>query len=345
MLRSVDAASTMSDPADLINLAIEVLGKASIDLPAFSTRDRLAGHLRTKVRTMVYARNASRLGEEEVAVLDSLLVVPPGAVITGFNRLKHAPGPARPDTIKLWTERLGWLTAMLDPDPLLDGIIHTKRRQFAAQARSMEVSDLLDISRPGKRHTHSLSGPAGPRTVPRRIDRDAVAPGSQNPERRQREADHGVGASAGECRQSETDMEVGRRIRAVLAERGGLDLLSEQCETVSAFHHNNDLPLLWPIHAKVRALLFRLLDLMDIKSTTRDLSLLEALSVVMDYRNARRDELAYDIVRLAALAKFCGQAPQNGRHAPSACPRSLCVHSSSRCVASGRSICRRSGNL
>ena len=42
-------------------------------------------------------------------------------------------------------------------------------------------------------------------------------------------------------------MEVGRRIRAVLAERGGLDLLSEQCETVSAFHHNNDLPLLWPI--------------------------------------------------------------------------------------------------
>ncbi|MGO7564735.1 DUF4158 domain-containing protein [Rhizobium johnstonii] len=39
-----EAAATMSDPADLINLAIEVLGKASIDLPAFSTLDRLANH-------------------------------------------------------------------------------------------------------------------------------------------------------------------------------------------------------------------------------------------------------------------------------------------------------------
>lgn len=43
----------MSDPADLINLSIEVLGKASIELPAFSTLDRLANHLRTKVHTTI----------------------------------------------------------------------------------------------------------------------------------------------------------------------------------------------------------------------------------------------------------------------------------------------------
>ena len=36
----LEAAATMSDPADLINRAIEALGKASIDLPAFSTLDR-----------------------------------------------------------------------------------------------------------------------------------------------------------------------------------------------------------------------------------------------------------------------------------------------------------------
>jgi hypothetical protein len=148
-----EAAATMSDPADLINLAIEVLGKASIDLPAFSTLDRLANHLRTKVHTTIYARIAERLVEEDAAFLDGLLVVAPGAVTTSFNRLKHAPGPARPETIKLWTERLGWLTDMLDPDPLLQEIAHTKRRQFAAEARGLEVSDLLDISRPGKRHT------------------------------------------------------------------------------------------------------------------------------------------------------------------------------------------------
>jgi hypothetical protein len=36
----LDAAETMSDPADLINRAIEALGSAAIDLPGFSTLDR-----------------------------------------------------------------------------------------------------------------------------------------------------------------------------------------------------------------------------------------------------------------------------------------------------------------
>ena len=40
----LEAAATMSDPADLINRAIEALGKAAIDLPAFSTLERLANH-------------------------------------------------------------------------------------------------------------------------------------------------------------------------------------------------------------------------------------------------------------------------------------------------------------
>lgn len=91
-----EAASTMSDPADLINLAIEVLGKASIDLQAFSTLDRLANHLRMKVHTTIYTRTAERLGDGDVALLDGLLVVAPGAVTTSFNRLKHAPWPRPP---------------------------------------------------------------------------------------------------------------------------------------------------------------------------------------------------------------------------------------------------------
>jgi hypothetical protein len=91
-----EAASTMSDPADLINLAIEVLGKASIDLPAFSTLDRLANHLRTKVHTTIYTRTAERLGDEDVALLDGLLVVEPGAVTTQLQSPQACPGPGPP---------------------------------------------------------------------------------------------------------------------------------------------------------------------------------------------------------------------------------------------------------
>ena len=44
----LEAAETMSDPADLINRAIEALQAAAIDLPAFSTLDRLVNRLRAE---------------------------------------------------------------------------------------------------------------------------------------------------------------------------------------------------------------------------------------------------------------------------------------------------------
>ncbi|WP_258597932.1 DUF4158 domain-containing protein [Mesorhizobium sp. AR07] len=93
------AAETMSDPADLINRGIEALGKASIDLPAFSTLDRLVNHLRIQVHTRMYDQVAVRLTADVVAALDGLLTVPPGAATTPFNRLKLTPGPARPETM------------------------------------------------------------------------------------------------------------------------------------------------------------------------------------------------------------------------------------------------------
>ena len=86
---------------------------------------------------------------------------------TGFNRLKQTPGPARPETIRLWTDRLDWLTAFSIPDPILEGIAHTKLRQFAAEAAALEVSDLLDMTRTGKRHTLLLASSARPDALPR----------------------------------------------------------------------------------------------------------------------------------------------------------------------------------
>jgi len=80
--------------------------------------------------------------------------------------------------------------------------------------------------------------------------------------------------------EQDTDAAFGRQVRTLLSEQGGVAALAEQCETVSAWHRGNDLPLLWPIHAKHRVLLFRLLDLMNIQTATQDRSLLDALEIV-----------------------------------------------------------------
>lgn len=56
----LEAAETMSDPADLINRAIEALLAAATDLPAFSTIDRLVNPLRTEVHGRIYDRVAQQ---------------------------------------------------------------------------------------------------------------------------------------------------------------------------------------------------------------------------------------------------------------------------------------------
>jgi Domain of unknown function (DUF4158) len=48
------AAYTMSDPADLINVAIEHLIEQRFELPAFSTLDRLVGRIRHHVHQHLY---------------------------------------------------------------------------------------------------------------------------------------------------------------------------------------------------------------------------------------------------------------------------------------------------
>ena len=279
----LEAAETMSDPADLINRAVEVLSAAATDLPAFSTLDRLVSRLRAEVHGRMYNRVAACVAAQQAAALDALLVKPPGSAVTGFNRLKQAPGPATPKTVRLWTDRLEWLDGLIDPDPLLDGVAYTKLRQFAAAAS--EVSDLLDIAQPGKRHTLLLALLRQARMrcrdelvemMLRRIRRTQALAKEQLEElhEQHRATEENLIGIFGEVLETEqaqdTDAMFGRQVRDLLSKQGGVALLAQQCETVSAWHRGNDLPLLWPIHAKHRVPLFRLLDLMDVRSATQD---------------------------------------------------------------------------
>jgi hypothetical protein len=272
----LEAAETMSDPADLINRSIEALQAASIDLPAFSTLDRLVNRLRAEVHAGIYNRVLVRVTTEHLAILDALLVRPANSSTTGFNRLKQTPGPATPTTIRLWIERLDWLARLIDPDPLLEGIAHTKLRQFAAEAAALEVDDLLGMTQPGKRNTLLLALLRHARMhcrdeliemMLRRIRRTQAAAKEQldalhDQHRAIEENLIGIFGQVLETEQAQdADAIFGRHVRKLLAEQGGVSTLAEQYKTVSAWHHGHELPLLWPIHARHRALLFRLLDL------------------------------------------------------------------------------------
>nr|WP_245232316.1 Tn3 family transposase [Thiorhodococcus minor] len=92
-----------------------------------------------------------------------------------------------------------------------------------------------------------------------------------------------------------SDHDLGRRVRQVLDAEGGVDLLGAQVESVSAYHHDNHLPLLWPFHADHRSALFRVLELIGLASATQDSALIEAWRYVLHHRRARQATLPRDI--------------------------------------------------
>ena len=303
---TLETAETMSDPADLINRAVETLQAAAIDLPAFSTLDRLVNRLRSRVHARIYRRIAALITTEQAVALDALLAKPANSITTGFNRLKQAPGPASPTTIRLWIERLDWLVNLLEPEALLQGVAHTKLRQFAAEAAALDVGDLRDIVQRGKRYALLLALLRQARMrchdelvqmMLRRVRKTQSAAKEQlialhDKHRGIEETLIGIlGQVLQTAQTQETDDSFGRQVRQLLSEHGGVDALAEQCQTVSAWHSDNDLPLLWPIHARHRSLLFRLIDLLDIQPATQDRSLFDAIAVVNSHRNTRRDEI------------------------------------------------------
>lgn len=296
------AALTMSDPADLINLAIETLIKAHVELPAFSALDRVVGHVRQEVHAKLYQSITADLTSTLATTLDALLDVPLGESISPFARFKESPGPATLHHIRQWSDRLAELDDIIDPKPLLKGVAHTKIRQFAAEASRMQIGDLRDLTQPGKRHTLLLcflfQAQAGTRDelvemFLRRMRKTRHAAKEklralQEKHQSMEESLIGVlGQVLNQARDECSDHDLGNRVRQVLDAEGGVDLLGTQVDSVSAYHQGNDLPLLWQFHVNHRSVLFRVLELIGLSSTTQDSALIDAWRYVLHHRRAR----------------------------------------------------------
>jgi TnpA family transposase len=304
------AALTMSDPADLINVAIETLMRANVELPAYSTLDRLVAHVRHQVHESLYRSITAGLSEAQGKRLDALLEVPPGEHVSGIARLKESPGPATLKHIRQWTDRLAELDAILDPKPPLAGVAHTKIRQFAAEAARLQVGDLRDLSQPGKRHTLILCLLFQAQSTTRdelvemflrrmRQTRHAAQEQLRLLQERHRAMEEAlIGVLGQVLHQAKGDCSddlLGRQIRRILEHQGGVDILDARVEAVAAYHQNNYLPLLWRTHATHRSLLFRVLELLGIESATRDHALVDAWRYLLRHRTNRRTAWPDDI--------------------------------------------------
>jgi hypothetical protein len=297
-------APAMDDPADLINVAIEELIRQRFELPAFSTLDRLVNHLRTQYNEMLFTSVMMHLSQEDKQILDSLTKLSPQSSQSIFVILKEKPGAANLTELQNMEARLQWLKSLIDIRPIND-LPQIKIRHFAAEARGLETHALREISA-SKRYTLLLCLIYHAQVQARDhlveiflkrmtyLHKRAQETLSKIREQQRTLSERVIDLFAQIVQQTENtpeDTVLGREVRLLLQTECGLENLRQDCEALLAYRDNNHLPLIYRFYSSYRRTLFRLIRTLDIRSTTVDTALLNALYFVEINEDNRADLL------------------------------------------------------
>lgn len=303
------AAETMDNPADLINVALEMLIKERYELPAFSTLDRLVRRVRTVVNQRYFGDILNRLSPEETSRLDTLLITEGRSSRSPYQRLKQLPKSPTLTHLQEWITQFEWLESHGKIDHLLAGLPPLKLKHFAAEARALDAAEMKDFA-PSKRYTLLLC--LIHRTRVQCRDQLALMLIKRINKIQQRGKDELealrlqyrektaslVSLLAEVVTTSETstsDEQAGQSIRKLLAERGPTGQLLEECEKVVAYSSDNYQALLWRYYRNDRSALFRLVRNLRLNSTSQDQSVINAINYLLEQENRRGDWLPDEV--------------------------------------------------
>jgi hypothetical protein len=147
------ATATKDNPADLINVALEELVRARLELPGYSTLDEMTAEIRAEVNAVVFASIAARMSGPDASGLDAMLVVDPVRRRSDFDRVKTVAGAATVGKLKEHVEHLRWLDAVGPTEVWLADVPPAKVSHFAGKAR---VTDAADLARYGMARRQAL---------------------------------------------------------------------------------------------------------------------------------------------------------------------------------------------
>jgi len=196
-----EAALVRNHPPDLINVALERIIEASLELPGYSTLDDMATTIRAEVNEAIFAGIVARMGPEGRLRAQGLLATAASDGRSMFNRLKKPAKRATWSRFRAQAEYLDEVDEIGDTAYWLEGVAPSKVTDFAGEAAAQDV-DTLSRYGDAKRLAWWRAWPTrrgcGPVTTwPR-----CCASGSPPSSRRRRPSPRRSGSGSGRCRRS-----------------------------------------------------------------------------------------------------------------------------------------------
>ncbi|CAN7775976.1 Tn3 family transposase [Cupriavidus necator] len=297
---ALKAAETMHELADIINVVIEELIRHRVELPGFSTLLRTARSAPAQVNDHYFRALRAPLSDEIVQEFDVLLEVPEGQHSSAWQDLKREPKKPTNNEVRSYLQRIHWLKWWVQRLPAIDHVPVAKYRQYMLEARALDAADLKNLQAT-KRYAlmvilfHAQLRKSLDDAVDifirrlRGLHTNAEEQLKQYYVDHQKRVDMLVGqlrAMVEAFREGETDRERVANITAAM--RAEPDQLLAECEQHMAYAGNNYLPFLLGPYQTLRPLLLNCLTLLNVASTTRDQSLVDAIDFVLTHRQSHK---------------------------------------------------------
>ena len=304
---SYQAAQTLNTPADIINVVIEALRIHHFELPAFSTLCRLVRHVRSSVNSALFQGIFLLLTEEnKMPTLEGLLKVSEGKLHSPYQALKHPPKSPRINDFKELIRHHTWLLTLGDMEPFLKDVSKPKRLQLAEEAKSLDISNLMDLSE-ARRYTliACLIDYTQKKTkdnlaevfcktmniIHKRARTELTTLREKNVDKTQ-ELAYFVRSILGTFKDNGKDPQTFfKDVSTTINRKGGVDELTQTCERVIACNSTNHHPLLWIYFKPRRSALFNVLESIKLGSSTQNDHLMRALRFLINNRHKRSEAL------------------------------------------------------
>ncbi len=131
-----DIARTKENLIDIINAMLEFLVKESIELPAFSTLERIAYSSRARANATYFRTITQTLTPRTVDSLAALLSTKTDSGISHWQVLKSEPKKPSVRALEKFTAHTAWVKQLHDQVGPLPEIPEEKRAQFILEARA-----------------------------------------------------------------------------------------------------------------------------------------------------------------------------------------------------------------
>ena len=303
-LAATQAAQTKQELADIINVIIEELIRQRYELPAFSRLNRTAFRIRNQVNELYYHTLTDPLPAAVTSQFDAMLTLSAGQLVTGWQQIKQDPKKPTNTEVRQYLERVKWLKSWACELPQVDHIPVVKRGQYVYEARALDAADLKAMQQ-NKRYAlmvllfHAQLSKALDDAVDifvrkmRKLHSGALEQLQLYYQEHQKRAEKLVSQLRDVLeafQEGETDQDRGKRIAGAMHDNP--EKLLAECEEHMAYAGNNYLPFMLVPYQTQRPLLLNCLGLLDLESTSADLSLIESIRFVLANRQSHKEWLS-----------------------------------------------------